>query len=91
MATPMGRYQVVGATLRVAQEEMGLPDDTVFDQKTQDAIFEHLARKRLMRATDAQGRVDRAKAVKEFRNEWDGFKNVPESVLWDAIKQYARG
>tara|TARA_E500000081_G_scaffold67167_1_gene69160 strand:+ start:2577 stop:4055 length:1479 start_codon:yes stop_codon:yes gene_type:complete len=38
VSTPMGAYQIVGATLRDAKEALGLSGDTKFSQATQDKI-----------------------------------------------------
>lgn len=37
-ATPMGKFQIVRDTLAAAQEALGLPDDTVFDEQTQETM-----------------------------------------------------
>lgn len=50
VATPMGRHQIVGTTLRSTAEAMGLSDDTVFSPAVQDSMFQHLARQRLSAA-----------------------------------------
>ena len=38
ISTPMGAYQIVGATLRDAKEALGLSGDTKFTKETQDKI-----------------------------------------------------
>ena len=82
VATPMGRHQIVGSTLRAAATEMGLSPDTLFSQQTQDAIASHLARKRL--ATAKSPSQTRA----ALRAEWTGFNNVPDSALDTAIANF---
>lgn len=82
VATPMGRYQIVGTTLRSAAKEMGLPPETVFDQNTQDSIAGHLAKRRLA------GAGSPAAKRAAMRSEWEGFKHVSDSVLDDAIAKY---
>lgn len=37
-SSALGRYQIVGKTLRKLQSQMGLGDDVRFDEKTQDAM-----------------------------------------------------
>jgi hypothetical protein len=75
VATPMGRYQIVGTTLRNAVAEMGLDPNQKFDAATQDAIAAHLAEKRVAAArTPEQLRAG-------LRNEWEGLKNVPDKTL----------
>jgi hypothetical protein len=82
LATPMGRYQIVGSTLKAAVEELGLPLDTRFDSRTQDMIASHLARKRLENAT---GLPQMRSAL---RSEWAGFRHVDDSVLDQAILDF---
>lgn len=77
VATPMGIGQIVGTTLRQSAKELGLPDDTIFDEDTQRTIINHLARKRI----DLN---DRDATLKGLRNEWEGFKNVDDDTLWQA-------
>lgn len=85
VATPMGRHQIVGTTLRNAAEQMGLSDDTPFNQETQDAIFQHLANQRLAGAsTPAQKRA-------AMRAEWEGFKKVSDVDLDAAIAEFEGG
>lgn len=79
LATPMGRYQIVGDTLRSAVEELGLPLDTKFDSRTQDMIASHLARRRL------EGATGLPQMRRELRNEWAGFRHVNDDVLDQAI------
>jgi muramidase (phage lysozyme) len=44
-SSAVGRYQIVGKTLRAIQKEMGLSDSTLFNQETQDAMAMHLLQK----------------------------------------------
>ncbi len=52
-STPVGKYQFVGSTLRDFEgegglfEQLGITDDTVFDEKTQDKLFIGYAQQRL--------------------------------------------
>lgn len=85
VATPMGRHQIVGTTLRAAASEMGLPPTTVFTPQVQDSIATHLAAKRLARATSPAAK--RA----ALRAEWDGFSNVSDAALDSAIAQFQSG
>lgn len=85
LATPMGRFQIVGQTLAGAAKEMGLSDDVVFDDKTQVAIFEHLVDGRLKKSTTIDGKMS------ELRKEWVGFKEVPDATLSAAISAYEQG
>lgn len=85
VATPMGRYQIVGSTLRGAAKEMGLSGDAVFDAKTQDAVANHLVGQSLSGSGGMQGQMAR------LRSQWAGLRNVPDSVLENAITNYQGG
>ncbi|MDP2047555.1 MAG: hypothetical protein Q8K33_01495 [Cypionkella sp.] len=82
VATPMGRHQIVGTTLRNAANEMKLPGSTKFTPGTQDAIAGHLAHRRL---AGAQSPAAKRAAM---RAEWDGFRNVSDAALDGAIAQF---
>ncbi|MFV0382617.1 hypothetical protein [Paracoccus sp. (in: a-proteobacteria)] len=84
VATPMGRYQIVGSTLRGAADQMGLDPSTPFNKTTQDAMFRHLATNRLRGARDMAGKMA------GLRAEWDGFRNVPDDQLSVAIGDFER-
>lgn len=74
-STPMGKYQIVGTTLRLAIKGMGLPADTVFNEKTQDDIFLFLAKDAVTRGTGNAGKRKNLRAV------WEGFKYVDNATL----------
>jgi hypothetical protein len=82
VATPMGRHQIVGTTLRNAAKTMGLSDDTRFTPAVQDDIAAHLARQRLSRASSMEGKI------RGLRAEWEGFKHVSDNDLAAAIQQF---
>lgn len=84
IATPMGRHQIVGTTLRRTARQMGLPDDTVFSGDVQDRMFTHLADARLKSAKSMAGKME------GLRAEWEGFRNVPDSVLRQTIMDYEK-
>ena len=74
-STPMGKYQIVGTTLRSVADQMGLPEDTVFNKETQDKMFLFLAK-------DAIGRgKTSAEQRKNLRKVWEGFKHVDNATL----------
>jgi len=78
--TAIGKYQMVGLTLRDLRDrnilkKMGITDDTKFDKATQDSIAMHLAERRVKPTYS----ID--KAVAELKNEWEGFKKLPKSRL----------
>lgn len=82
VATPMGRYQIVGSTLKSAAAELGLAPYTLFDAKTQDMIAGHLASRRLASASS------QAAKRAAMRAEWEGLKSVSDEALDRAIAQY---
>lgn len=84
VATPMGRYQIVGKTLRRTADQMGLDPSTPFNKDTQDAMFRHLATNRLRGAKDMSGKLA------GLRAEWEGFKHVPDAQLRSAITNFER-
>jgi len=79
LATPMGRFQFVGKTLKEVAKKMGLPDDTVFNKETQDAMFLFLARD-VMAGKSQEGKI------KALRGTWDGFNKKEDGryVVSDA-------
>lgn len=85
VATPMGRYQIVGTTLRNAAQELGLGEDVLFNNHTQDQIAMHLARRRLTGAGDIAAK--RA----ALRSEWVGLQKVPDAALDQAIAEIEGG
>jgi len=76
-ATPMGRYQIVGNTLNETAKAMGLSDDAVFNKETQDSMFAYLADNAIRRG-----------GIEGLRNEWEGFKNIPDGVLKEAADRF---
>ena len=84
-STPMGKYQIVGTTLRNVASQMGLTDDTVFDKETQDKMFLFLARDAIGRGkTSAQQRQN-------LRKVWEGFKYVDNPTLDKLIAEVRSG
>ena len=80
-STPMGKYQIVGTTLRDVAKRMGLPPETVFNKKTQDDMFLFLAR-------DAVGRgKSQASKRSNLRGVWEGFKYVDDATLDKVIAE----
>ena len=77
-STPMGRYQIIGATLRDTVKRMGLPTNTIFSKDVQDEMFLFLAREKI-----EMGKTPRAKR-QNLRGLWEGFKKVPDAEL-DAV------
>lgn len=85
VATPMGRFQFVGTTLRKVATEMGLDlDNTVFTPEVQNAMFQHYAMSRI-------GNKSGAAARKTMREGWEGFKNVSDADLDIVIEEIKSG
>jgi LysM repeat protein len=90
--TAVGKYQIVGDTLRDLNnrgvlKKLGITDDTKFDEKTQDDIAAYIAVHRIKdRATGEIGGdlATRGSARREMRNAWEGFKSLSDDEL-DAI------
>ena len=80
-STPMGKYQIVGSTLRDLTSRMKLPSDTVFNKETQDKMFLFLARENV-----AKGNTTQAKR-KNLRSIWEGFKHVDNATLDQVIAE----
>ena len=80
-STPMGKYQIVGSTLRDLAERMKLPKDTVFNKQTQDKMFLFLARENI-----AKGKTIQAKR-QNLRSIWEGFKHVDNNTLDQIITE----
>lgn len=85
LATPMGRYQIVGQTMRATAKEMGLSDDVVFSPEVQDAMFNHIANKAISGPKTMEGKMA------SLRGQWEGFKNVSDGELSAAITAYQNG
>ncbi|WP_246647248.1 hypothetical protein [Rhizobium laguerreae] len=75
VATPVGKYQTVGTTLRGAVGALGLDPSTPYDRATQDRVASYLARQRIASADTLPGKIS------ALRSEWEGFKNVPDSEM----------
>jgi len=84
-STPMGKYQIVGTTLRNVADQMGLPEDTIFNKETQDSMFLFLARDAIKRGkTTSQQRQN-------LRKVWEGFKYVDNATLDKMILEVGDG
>ncbi|WP_245456314.1 hypothetical protein [Rhizobium leguminosarum] len=75
VATPVGKYQTVGTTLRGAVDAMDLDPSAPYDQATQDRVASYLARQRIASADTLPGKIS------ALRSEWEGFKNVPDAEM----------
>jgi hypothetical protein len=84
VATPMGRYQFVGTTLKKVANRMGLPDSTVFNGDTQDAMFLFLAR-------DVISGKRQASKRDALRGTWAGLKGASDAELDIMINEIESG
>lgn len=75
VATPMGKFQIVGSTLRGLQKDLNLPDDVPFSPAVQEQLGLYLAQKRVL------GPQTREAQRAGLRSEWEGFKNVSNAEL----------
>ncbi|WP_245500031.1 hypothetical protein [Rhizobium leguminosarum] len=75
VATPVGKYQTVGTTLRSAVGALGLDPNAPYDRATQDRVASYLARQRIASADTLPGKIQ------ALRAEWQGFKNVPDAEM----------
>jgi hypothetical protein len=82
MSTPMGRYQIVGATLKDLAKKMNLPPDTKFDANTQDAMFAYLAQTAINSSSSLKGKREALRGV------WEGFKFASDEELNAAISHF---
>lgn len=84
LATPMGRYQFVGTTLKDTAKKMGLPDNTVFNKETQDRMF-------LWLANDVISGKSQAGKRQALRSTWDGFSKASDADLNQMIAEIESG
>ena len=86
-ATPMGRYQFVGTTLKDVADRMGLARDTVFTQEVQDAMFDFHMRTTLGRHSTMEGKME------AVRGQWDGLNSslITDKQLVRAIEAFEQG
>ncbi len=74
VATPMGKFQIVGSTLRGLQKDLNLPADVPFSPAVQEQLGTYLAQRRIEGRSPAAARAG-------LRAEWEGFKNVSDAEL----------
>lgn len=85
VATPMGRYQIVGTTLKNAVGALGLDPNAPFDQRAQDSVAAYLAKQRIASADTLPGKIS------ALRSEWHGFKSVPDNQMAQIVADLERG
>lgn len=77
-STPMGKYQIVGQTLRGIINNFDLPADLQFTPGVQDQMGTYLAQQRIA------GAGSRAEARNALRSEWEAYKGKSDAEL-DAV------
>ncbi|WP_245424509.1 hypothetical protein [Rhizobium sophoriradicis] len=85
VATPVGKYQTVGTTLRSAVNDLGLDPNSPYDRATQDRVASYLARQRIASADTLPGKIQ------ALRAEWQGFKNVPDAEMAQIVADLQSG
>ncbi|WP_259666207.1 hypothetical protein [Rhizobium lentis] len=85
VATPVGKYQTVGTTIRGAVEALGLDPNAPYDRATQDRVASYLARQRIASADTLSGKIQ------ALRAEWQGFKNVPDAEMAQIVADLESG
>ncbi|MFO0722908.1 MAG: peptidoglycan-binding protein [Myxococcota bacterium] len=71
-SSAVGKYQIVGTTLRGLQKEMGLSDDTVFSPELQDKMATRLLQRRGMDRFTS-GQMSAAQFQNNIASEWASF------------------
>lgn len=81
VATPMGKFQIVGTTLRNTMENLNLPPDVPFSPAVQEQLGLYLAQQRVNGPRTAQSMRD------GLRSEWEGFRNKSDAELDEIIAE----
>lgn len=81
VATPMGKFQIVGTTLRDIQSNLSLPDDVPFSPAVQEQMGLYLAQQRV------NGPRSREAMREGLRAEWEGFGNLSDGELDQIIDE----
>lgn len=85
LATPAGRYQFVGTTLRGLVEKYNIDPNTRFSPELQDALF-------MAHALDTIGPLQTASAKRAaLRTQWAGLKNATNGELDAMIAEIEGG
>lgn len=85
VATPVGKYQTVGTTLRGAVNALGLDPNAPYDRATQDRVASYLARQRIASADTLPGKIQ------ALRSEWEGFRNIPDAEMAQIVADLESG
>jgi hypothetical protein len=82
LATPAGRYQIVGETLKSLKRELKLSGRELFSPEMQDRMFSYLIKNRINKASTPEGRLA------EVRKEWEGLKFVNDQELLEVLATF---
>ena len=72
-STPLGKFQIVGTTLRGLIDNYGWDLDTVFDKKTQDQMYLQLANEVM---NVPFGSLPTQAQANKLQGQFEGFKNI---------------
>lgn len=78
VATPMGRYQIVGSTLKRLKNKLGLTGEEKFTPEMQDKLFLSLLRGRGYDKYKA-GEISKEDLLANLQNEWEGLSKSKKS------------
>lgn len=78
VATPMGRYQIVGKTLRKLKNELGLTGEETFSPELQDKLFLQLLKGRGYTKYKS-GEISREQFLSNLQKEWEGLSTSRKS------------
>lgn len=79
-STPVGKYQIVGGTLRSLIKKYNYDLDTKFNKETQDKMFLDLAKEKLGDSKTMDQKV------RGMRNLWEGFQSKYGTSYNDVVK-----
>ena len=79
-STPLGKYQIVGTTLRKLVKDYGWDLEDKFTKEVQDRMFLQLAHEAL------DNKETMAEKVKSMRSVWEGLREGKGSTEQDVIK-----
>lgn len=74
-STAAGGYQIIRATLQRAKRSLGLSDDTLFDEGTQDRLADWLLDEAGMRRYEA-GEIDAGEMADQLAEVWAAFPDA---------------
>ncbi|QSZ56311.1 hypothetical protein [Rhizobium sp. ZX09] len=84
-SSALGRYQIVGKTLRTLQQQMKLSDSVLFDEKTQDAMAMQLLKGRGYDDWMA-GKISDATFMNNLAKEWASLPTTAGKGYYDGQK-----